>query len=105
MSTARPSNPELAKGRGPLWVFTPSRTDPEDLEFILVQRQSLLRDAVERVRESVLTANKHHLLFAGPRGSGKTHLVTLIVSRLGNDGEISGRMRLAWLNEDETCTT
>jgi DNA-binding transcriptional ArsR family regulator len=88
-----------------IWVFTPSRTDPRDLEFILVQRHQLLQDAVERVRESALTKHKHHLLFVGPRGCGKTHLVTLIVSRLLADPELADRMRMAWLNEDETCTS
>ena len=88
-----------------IWVFTPSRTDPKDLEFILVQRHQLLQDAVERVRESALTKHKHHLLFVGPRGCGKTHLVTLIVSRLLADPELADRMRMAWLSEDETCTS
>lgn len=88
-----------------IWVFTPSRTAPEDLEAILVQRHDLLKDAVERVRESALTAHKHHLLFVGPRGCGKTHLVTLIVSRITADTEASTHLRLAWLNEDETCTS
>lgn len=88
-----------------IWVFTPSRSNPKDLEFILVQRQQLLQDAVERVKESALTDHKHHLLFVGPRGCGKTHLVTLIVSRLGDADELTDRLRIAWLNEDETCTT
>ena len=88
-----------------IWVFTPSRTKPEHLEFILVQRHNLIEDAVERVKESALTAHKHHLLFVGPRGCGKTHLVTLIVSRLSEDDELTDRLRIAWLNEDETCTT
>jgi len=88
-----------------IWIFTPSRTDPKDLEFILVQRQELLRDAVERVRESALTRQKHHLLFVGPRGVGKTHLVTLIVSRLSEEEALADRLRIAWLHEDETCTS
>ena len=88
-----------------LSVFTPSNTAPEDLEFILVQRQGILQDAVERVRESALTGHKHHLLFVGPRGCGKTHLITLIVHRVGLDGNLADRLRIAWLNEDETCTT
>ena len=91
--------------RKTLWVFTPSRTDPKDLEFILVQRQNLLQDAVERVRESALTDHKHHLLFVGPRGCGKTHVVTLVVSRLSGANELADRLRIAWFNEDETCTT
>ncbi len=101
-TSSETDHPDSAKA---IWVFTPSRTDPKSLEFILVQRQQLLQDAVERVRESVLTDHKHHLLFVGPRGCGKTHLVTLIVSRLTADETLSDRLRLAWLNEDETCTT
>ena len=88
-----------------LSVFTPSRTPPEDLEAILVQRHGMLDDAVERIHESATTGNKHHLLFVGPRGTGKTHLVTLLVHRLGRDGELADRLRIAWLNEDETSTT
>ncbi|MEN3943515.1 tetratricopeptide repeat protein [Prosthecobacter sp. SYSU 5D2] len=104
MKTDSPQAMERGNGRT-IWVFTPSRTDPKDLEYILVQRQPLLQDAVERVRESALTANKHHQLFVGPRGCGKTHLTTLIVSRLSDDEELTDRLRIAWLNEDETCTT
>jgi tetratricopeptide (TPR) repeat protein len=99
------SPPDSASSAKTIWVFTPSRTDPKDLEFILVQRHSLLKDAVERVQESALTDHKHHLLFVGPRGCGKTHLVTLIVNRLSQDEALTDRLRIAWLNEDETCTT
>lgn len=105
MKTQTAPTTERTTDRKTIWVFTPSRTDPKDLEFILVQRQKLLQDAVERVKESALTAHKHHLLFVGPRGCGKTHLVTLVVSRLSEDDELTDRLRIAWLNEDESCTT
>lgn len=85
--------------------FSPQRTAPEHLESILVQREGLLAQAVELLRESVLTANKHHLLFVGPRGIGKTHLVTLIHHRLAAQADLSDRLRFAWLNEDETSTS
>ncbi len=104
-NNSTPTATHVASDPKPIWVFTPSRTDPKDLEFILVQRQELIQDAVERVRESALTDHKHHLLFVGPRGCGKTHLITLIVSRLTEDEELTDRLRIAWLNEDETCTT
>lgn len=105
MKTETSTTRDSAKDRRALWVFTPSRTDPKDLEFILVQRQKLLQDAVERVKESALTDHKHYLLFVAPRGCGKTHLVTLIVNRLVADAELADHLRIAWLNEDETCTT
>ncbi len=88
-----------------LSIFTPSRTRPEDLEAIFVQRQDMLEDAVARVRESATTHHKHHLLFVGPRGTGKTHLVTLLVHRINQDDSLNGLLRVAWLNEDETSTT
>ncbi|ANE55136.1 winged helix-turn-helix domain-containing protein [Methylomonas sp. DH-1] len=88
-----------------LSVFTPSRTAPEDLEAIFVQRHALLADAVERVRESAGSGHKHHLLFVGPRGTGKSHFLTLLVHRVGLDDSLQESLRIAWLNEDETSTT
>ncbi|MGO8677581.1 MAG: ArsR family transcriptional regulator [Limisphaerales bacterium] len=85
--------------------FSPNRTAPEDLERILVQRHELLAQAVALLRESALTGNKHHLLFVGPRGCGKTHLLALIAYRLGNQADLADRLRIAWLNEDETSTS
>ena len=86
-------------------VFTPSQTKNEILEAIFVQRHALLEDAVERMDESASTGNKHHLLYVGPRGSGKTYLVTLLVHRLEQRPDISRKLHIAWLNEDETSTT
>ena len=85
--------------------FSPNRTAPEDLERIHVQRHQLLKEAVDLLRESALTENKHHLLFIGPRGCGKTHLLALIVHRLQAQADLAGRLRIAWLNEDETSTS
>jgi tetratricopeptide (TPR) repeat protein/DNA-binding transcriptional ArsR family regulator len=86
-------------------LFTPSNTDPKILEAILVQRNEMLNDAVQRVKESANTGNKHHLLFVGPRGTGKTHLMTLLVHRLDQDIKLDKKLRIAWLNEDETTIT
>jgi DNA-binding transcriptional ArsR family regulator len=85
--------------------FSPNRTDPEDLEQINVQRQGLLDEVVGLLRESALKKGKHHLLFVGPRGCGKTHLLALINSRLGKQTDLADRLRIAWLGEDETSTT
>ncbi len=85
--------------------FSPQWTKPEYLEAILVQRGELLAESVATVRASVLTDRRHHLLFVGPRGAGKTYLVTLIQHRLSQDAALTDRMRIAWLNEDETATS
>jgi len=88
-----------------IWRFSPSRTAPELLEAIFVQRESLLQDLLERVAESATTGSKHHVLLIGPRGFGKTHLITLLNHRLSNDSSLTDRIRVAWLLEDETITS
>ncbi|MGV3721943.1 MAG: tetratricopeptide repeat protein [Actinomycetota bacterium] len=82
--------------------FSPNRTDPEVLEAIFVQRHHLAEVWLERLRESVLTGARHHLLAVGPRGCGKSHLVVLLLHRLRQDPAINERARIAWLPEDET---
>src|SRR3954463_6547091 len=88
-----------------IWRFTPSRTDPELLEEIFVQRGPLLADIVERVRESAETGNKHQVLLIGPRGIGKTHLIALLHHRVTQDPALADKVRIAWLLEDETITS
>ncbi|MAS94969.1 MAG: ArsR family transcriptional regulator [Verrucomicrobiales bacterium] len=82
--------------------FSPNWSDPRALEAITVAREGLISGAVDSVRESALTKNKHHLLFVGPRGSGKTHLITLVRHRLLGMPKVMKKLRIAWLNEDET---
>src|SRR5262245_7832063 len=89
-------------GRAFVSRFSPNRTDPEVLEAIFVQRHKLAEVWLERLRDSVLTGVKHHLLAVGPRGCGKSHLVALLVSRLRKDPDVRERVRIAWLPEDET---
>ena len=88
-----------------IWRFTPSRTDPELLSQIFVQRQELLKDILERITESADTKNKHHVLLIGPRGIGKTHLVSLLHHRITQKSKLAQRLRVAWFLEDETVTS
>ncbi len=88
-----------------IWRFSPSRTSPELLEAIFVQREPLLQDLLERVAESATTGSKHQVLLIGPRGLGKTHLITLLNHRLSKDEPLAQRIRVAWLVEDETITS
>ena len=90
--------------RQPISVFTPSNTDPEVLERIFVQRHRLLEKIVDRLKRSMLTGDKHHVLLIGPRGSGKTNMVTLAQHRLTQQKELQDAMRVAWLGEDDTIT-
>src|ERR1700676_2818771 len=89
-------------GRAFVSRFSPNRTDPAVLEAIFVQRHKLAEVWLERLRDSILTGVKHHLLAVGPRGCGKSHLVALLVSRLRKDSTLTESVRIAWLPEDET---
>jgi tetratricopeptide (TPR) repeat protein len=74
---------------------------PEALEAIFVQREDLAARLVELVRESVLTPAKHHSLLIGPRGIGKTHLVSLVYHRVQAMEDLRGRLVTAWMREEE----
>lgn len=85
--------------------YKTSETPPEVLEAIFVQRHELANSLVQRVRESALTGNKHFVLLVGPRGIGKTHLVSLVVHRVVALPEVADRLRVAWLDENQTSTS
>lgn len=92
----------MAPGR--LHQFSPQRTAPEDLEAILVGRESVLNSVVAKVKMSASTKNRFHHLLVGSRGIGKTHLLALINHRVQADESLADRIRIAWLNEDETSS-
>lgn len=87
-----------------LHQFSPQRTKPDDLESILVARASLLESTMDKIRSSSTTKNRYHLLFVGQRGIGKTHMVALINCRVELDKKLASKVRIAWLNEDETSS-
>ncbi len=81
--------------------FSPSLMPPEALEAIFVQREELLCNILERIGISALTPAKHHTLLVGPRGIGKTHLISMVYYRLQAMEELSGHILVAWLREEE----
>lgn len=87
-----------------LSAYTPSNTDPEVLKRIFVQRQGFLKRLVDRLSLALLGRKRYHALLIGPRGSGKTHLVTMATHELKQREELRHRLRIAWLGEDDTFT-
>jgi DNA-directed RNA polymerase specialized sigma24 family protein/DNA-binding transcriptional ArsR family regulator len=82
--------------------FTPSIMAPRILEAIFVQRKPLAERLVELIKDSALTRSKHHTLLIGPRGIGKTHLVSLVYHRVRQADVVKeGRLLIAWLREEE----
>jgi tetratricopeptide (TPR) repeat protein len=86
-------------------AYTPSNTDPCLLERILVQREKLLETMVRRMKHSMSSGDKYHVLLNGPRGCGKTHFLTLVHFRLTQDTSLADSMRVAWLGEDAVITS
>jgi tetratricopeptide (TPR) repeat protein len=80
----------------PLLKFTPSAQDPAVLETITVQRQSLIARLVEVALDD---SGARHQLLVGPRGIGKTHMLSLLASRVRTEVD-PGAVVLAWLEED-----
>jgi tetratricopeptide (TPR) repeat protein len=85
--------------------FTPSLMTPEALEAVFVQRENLAERIVEVTRESVLGTSKHHTLLIGPRGIGKTHLISIIYHRIRAMDDLRDRLLVAWLREEEWGVT
>lgn len=82
-------------------LYTPSLLAPETLEAIFVKREPLLQSLIEAHRESVTTDNKHFSLFVGPRGIGKTHLLSMFYHRIQSDKVLVDNTLTAWLREEE----
>ena len=87
--------------QGFLSHYTPSLMNPEDLEAVFVQRQPLLTDLLENIENSILTEAKHHTLLIGPRGIGKTHLISMIYHRVSANEVFKDKLKIAWLREEE----
>jgi len=95
----------MAKKAMYLSHFTPSMMPPETLQAMLVQRGPLLQRTVDSVVHSVETTAKHHHLFVGPRGIGKTHLISLIHQRVSQNPAVQSKALIAWMREEEWGVT
>ncbi|MBC7917658.1 MAG: AAA family ATPase [Rhodoferax sp.] len=108
MSTLKPksaSSPALATKALYVSHFTPSMMLPETLEAMLVQREPLLQRSLGNVLESLRAGSSHHTLFVGPRGIGKTHLISLLHHRLSQAAGVQGSSLVAWMREEEWGVT
>lgn len=81
----------------PLLKFTPSAQDPEVLETITVQREQLIANLVEVALDA--SGGSRHQLLVGPRGMGKTHILSLVASRVKAKSDPASVV-VAWLEED-----
>ena len=82
--------------------FTPSTMPAKLLERLFVVRQPVLEALMKRVKTLGHTPSPHHTLLVGPRGAGKTHLISLVYHQSKNLADTSKdkQLRIAWLPED-----
>jgi DNA-binding MarR family transcriptional regulator len=87
-------------------VFTPSAVAGEHLESITVGREPELTAIANAFKSASTSLNRPNLLLVGPRGSGKSHLISLTMHRISLDRQMSARLAIVWLPEDVyTITT
>ena len=84
--------------------YSPGNMDRGSLETLFVGRRDVMEDVLTRATGSIEAAHKHYILLVGPRGSGKTHLLTLAHHRLVDHVAAVGtadRVAIALLKEEE----
>ena len=84
--------------------YSPGNMDRESLEALFVGRHDDMDDVLSRVIRSVRSPEKHYILLVGPRGSGKTHFLSLAYRRLIEQLEQAKALDsvvVAHLNEEE----
>ena len=84
--------------------YSPGNMDRESLETLFVGHHDIMDDVLSRVITSIGNPEKHYVLLIGPRGSGKTHLLTLAYRRLMdqfNATNIRDSVVVALLKEEE----
>ena len=79
-------------------------TSPERLRHTSVARQHLLDNAIESLHGSVGRKSKNHLLFIGPRGIGKTHLLSCIEDVVQSDEALGASVVVVRFPEESNRT-
>ena len=62
-------------------TFTPSASDPAELDAMTVGRDALLDTLVHRISSAARDGSRPHTLLVAPRGAGKTHTLHVAVRR------------------------
>jgi tetratricopeptide (TPR) repeat protein len=79
----------VAGPRSRLGLYRSWLTSPDHRRHITVGRTSMLQDTLETLRGNLGKKPKHHQLFIAPRGSGKTHFLSLIEDEIERDPALS----------------
>ena len=72
-----------------LGLYRAGITDSRQRRAITVGRDSVLQDTLEILRRGIGKRPKHHQLFIGPRGIGKTHLLCMFEDTVHEDSALN----------------
>ena len=95
--------PESARHTN-IGLYRSGVTSPERLRKTSVGRERVLDNAIESLRGSVGRKSKHHMLFIGPRGIGKTHLLSCIEDNVQSDEALSANVVVVRFPEESNQT-
>ena len=90
--------------RSNIGLYRSGVTSPERLRRTTVARWHLVDDAIESVRGSAGRKSKNHLLFIGPRGIGKTHLLSCIEDAVRSDEALGASVVVVRFPEESNRT-
>ena len=85
-------------------LYRADLTGPEHRRYITVGRAALLEDALEILRKNSDRKPRHHQLFIGPRGIGKTHLLAIIKDEIARDPKLHAAYHVARFPEESHRT-
>ncbi len=77
---------------------------PEHRQAVTVAREPVVADTLEHLRGSSSRRSKHHFLFIGPRGIGKSHLLSLIEDGIASDPDLAAHYIVARFPEESHRT-
>jgi len=100
MNDPLPPQAPPATPRSRLGIYRSWLTSPEHLRHITVGRSDLLRDTLDILRANLGRKPKHHQLFIAPRGSGKTHFLSLIEDEIHRDPALAAGYQVVRFPEE-----
>lgn len=86
--------------RPALPAYTPTSLPGAELDERTVGRKDVIVRLVGFLRTAATSRDRPHVLVVGPRGSGKTHLLAVVLHRVRQDDDVARRLAFAWLPED-----
>ncbi|PCI46234.1 MAG: hypothetical protein COB51_07530 [Moraxellaceae bacterium] len=92
--------PTPARTIGPVGLFRKGITDPQRLLGTTVGRESLLEETLSKLHRTAHKNSAQHFLFIGPRGIGKTHLMTMIEEKVSKDNKLQSRYHVLSFPEE-----